>query len=120
MFLGLRMNEGVEWEALRAEFGEELMGGAVEALGDVEEAGLVIVEGGRVKLTARGRMASNEVFSRLLVSRLGMADPVRSPQERSSRVGPRLPACSIPARGETSNTRSGRLTSTRARPTSPR
>jgi hypothetical protein len=36
-------------------------------LGDVEEAGLVIVEGGRVKLTASGRMASNEVFSRLLV-----------------------------------------------------
>ena len=67
MFLGLRMNGGVELEALRAEFGEELMGGAVEALGDVEEAGLVIVEGGRVKLTASGRMASNEVFSRLLV-----------------------------------------------------
>jgi oxygen-independent coproporphyrinogen-3 oxidase len=67
MFLGLRMNEGVELEALRAEFDEELMGGAVEALGDVEEAGLVIVEGGRVKLTASGRMASNEVFSRLLV-----------------------------------------------------
>jgi oxygen-independent coproporphyrinogen-3 oxidase len=67
MFLGMRMNEGVELEALRAEFGEELMGGAVEALGDVEEAGLVIVEGGRVKLTASGRMASNEVFSRLLV-----------------------------------------------------
>jgi oxygen-independent coproporphyrinogen-3 oxidase len=67
MFLGLRMNEGMELEALRAEFGEELMGGAVEALGDVEEAGLVIVEGGRVKLTASGRMASNEVFSRLLV-----------------------------------------------------
>jgi oxygen-independent coproporphyrinogen-3 oxidase len=66
-FLGLRMNEGVELEALRAEFGEELTRGAVEALGDVEEAGLVIVEGGRVKLTVRGRMASNEVFGRLLV-----------------------------------------------------
>jgi oxygen-independent coproporphyrinogen-3 oxidase len=67
MFLGLRMNEGVELEALRAEFGEELTRGAVEALGDVEEAGLVIVEGGRVRLTAPGRMASNEVFGRLLV-----------------------------------------------------
>jgi oxygen-independent coproporphyrinogen-3 oxidase len=67
MFLGLRMNEGVEMEALRAEFGEELMRGAMEALGEVEEAGLVVSEGGRVKLTARGRMASNEVFGRLLV-----------------------------------------------------
>jgi oxygen-independent coproporphyrinogen-3 oxidase len=66
-FLGLRMNEGVELEGLRAEFGEGLLRGAMEALGDVEEAGLVVQEGGRVKLTANGRMASNEVFGRLLV-----------------------------------------------------
>jgi oxygen-independent coproporphyrinogen III oxidase len=67
MFLGLRMNEGLDLAALRAEFGDELMQGAVAAMSDVEEAGLVVVESGRVRLTARGRMASNEVFSRLLV-----------------------------------------------------
>jgi oxygen-independent coproporphyrinogen-3 oxidase len=67
MFLGLRMNEGVDLEELRTEFGEALVQGAVAALGDVEEAGLVEREGSRVRLTARGRMASNEVFSRLLV-----------------------------------------------------
>jgi oxygen-independent coproporphyrinogen-3 oxidase len=67
MFLGLRMNVGVDLEALRAEFGERLVQGAVVALGDVEEAGLVEREGSWVRLTARGRMASNEVFSRLLV-----------------------------------------------------
>ena len=67
MFLGLRMNEGVELEAARAEFGDELMRGVMEVLGDIEEAGLVVREGGRVRLTARGRMASNEVFGRLLV-----------------------------------------------------
>jgi oxygen-independent coproporphyrinogen-3 oxidase len=67
MFLGLRMNEGVDFEALRAEFGEQLVRGAVDALGDVVEAGLAIVDRGRVQLTARGRMASNEVFNRLLV-----------------------------------------------------
>jgi oxygen-independent coproporphyrinogen-3 oxidase len=39
----------------------------VAALSDVEEAGLVEREGSRVRLTARGRMVSNEVFSRLLV-----------------------------------------------------
>jgi oxygen-independent coproporphyrinogen-3 oxidase len=66
MFLGLRMNEGVELGALRTEFGEGLLRGAVEALGDVVEAGLVEVAGGRVRLTGRGRMVSNEVFSRLL------------------------------------------------------
>jgi oxygen-independent coproporphyrinogen-3 oxidase len=61
------MKEGVGVEALRGEFGE-LVSGAVKALGDVEEAGLVVIEGGRVRLTASGRMASNEVFSRLLVA----------------------------------------------------
>jgi oxygen-independent coproporphyrinogen-3 oxidase len=67
MFLGLRMNVGVDLEALRVEFGAELMQGAVAALSDVEEAGLVQREGSWLRLTARGRMVSNEVFSRLLV-----------------------------------------------------
>jgi oxygen-independent coproporphyrinogen III oxidase len=67
MFLGLRMNDGVELEALRAEFGEALVGAAEDAMRDVEEAGLILFEGGRARLTAEGRMASNEVFSRLLV-----------------------------------------------------
>jgi oxygen-independent coproporphyrinogen-3 oxidase len=67
LFLGLRMNEGIDLGPLRDEFGEGLTRGAVEALGDVEEAGLVQREGSRIRLTARGRMASNEVFSRLLV-----------------------------------------------------
>jgi oxygen-independent coproporphyrinogen-3 oxidase len=66
MFLGLRMNEGVELEALRAEFGE-LVSRALEELGDVVEAGLVVRDGSWVRLTTRGRMASNEVFGRLLV-----------------------------------------------------
>ena len=67
MFLGLRMNVGVDLQALREEFGEGLVGGAMDAMVDAEEAGLVVVEDGRVRLTTRGRMASNEVFGRLLV-----------------------------------------------------
>jgi oxygen-independent coproporphyrinogen-3 oxidase len=67
IFLGLRMNAGVDLQALGVEFGAELMRGAVAALSDVEEAGLVVREGSRVRLTARGRMVSNEVFNRLLV-----------------------------------------------------
>jgi oxygen-independent coproporphyrinogen-3 oxidase len=67
MFLGLRMNEGVEMGALRGEFGDGLVDGAIDALWDVVEAGMVVAGDGRVRLTARGRMASNEVFSRLLV-----------------------------------------------------
>jgi oxygen-independent coproporphyrinogen-3 oxidase len=68
MFLGLRRNEGVELEALRAEFGEGLVRSALEAMRDVEDAGLVQRSGGWLRLTARGRMVSNEVFERLLVA----------------------------------------------------
>ena len=67
LFLGLRMNVGVNLEALRTEFGDGLLQGTVEAFADVLEAGMIERDGSWVRLTARGRMASNEVFSRLLV-----------------------------------------------------
>jgi oxygen-independent coproporphyrinogen-3 oxidase len=67
MFLGLRMNVGVDLQALRAEFGEGLVRGATDAMEDAEEAGFAERDGSWLRLTARGRMASNEVFSRLLV-----------------------------------------------------
>jgi oxygen-independent coproporphyrinogen-3 oxidase len=67
MFLGLRMNEGVDLGALRGEFGAGMVREAIAALGEVQEAGLVERDGDWVRLTARGRMASNEVFGRLLV-----------------------------------------------------
>jgi oxygen-independent coproporphyrinogen-3 oxidase len=75
MFLGLRMNEGVDLEALREEFGEDLMRTALVAIDEVEEAGLLLREASRIRLTARGRMASNEVFSRLLVADPQLAPP---------------------------------------------
>ena len=71
LFLGLRMNVGVNLQALRAEFGEGLVGSAVEAMADSAEAGMIERDDGWVRLTARGRMASNEVFSRLLVAPVG-------------------------------------------------
>ncbi len=67
MFLGLRMNEGIDLEALRAEFGEGLVVGAMDAVAEIEEAGLIERDGTRLRLTAQGRMVSNEVFGRLLV-----------------------------------------------------
>ena len=66
MFLGLRLVEGVDLRELRREFG-----GAVDAIAagltESVEAGLVEREGERIRLTRAGRMASNEVFERLLV-----------------------------------------------------
>jgi oxygen-independent coproporphyrinogen-3 oxidase len=67
LFLGLRMNEGVSLADLRSEFGMALVDSIREPLDDVVAAGLMDRDGECIRLTARGRIASNEVFSRLLV-----------------------------------------------------
>jgi len=67
IFLGLRMNDGVSFSALWRDFGEELVRGLNDPLDELCEAGLVERDAERLWLTAHGRMASNEVFSRLLV-----------------------------------------------------
>lgn len=68
LFLGLRLNAGVSLSALRGQFGDAMVQDAMPALLEVSDAGLLELEADRVRLTARGRMVSNEVFSRLLVS----------------------------------------------------
>lgn len=68
LFLGLRLNEGVDMRQLRSQFGEAMVREAMPALVEVREAGLLELEADRIRLTAQGRMVSNEVFSRLLVS----------------------------------------------------
>ena len=67
IFLGLRMNEGVSLTRLREEFGEGLVDSLNEPLRELREAGLIEHHRDHLRLTMRGRMASNEVFSRLLV-----------------------------------------------------
>jgi oxygen-independent coproporphyrinogen III oxidase len=66
MFLGLRRTVGVSVMELEAEFGRA----RVDAVGDVMRAliagGLMEREGDWVRLTARGRMVSNEVFGELM------------------------------------------------------
>jgi len=68
LFLGLRLNEGVSIDSLREQFGEPMLRDAMESLQEVHDAGLLEIDAGRIRLTARGRMVSNEVFSRVLVS----------------------------------------------------
>jgi oxygen-independent coproporphyrinogen-3 oxidase len=62
------LNEGVSLTSLRDEFGEDLFDQIQPALQDVHEAGLLHMTPDRIALTDRGRMVSNEVFSRLLVA----------------------------------------------------
>jgi oxygen-independent coproporphyrinogen-3 oxidase len=67
LFLGLRLNEGVRFDDLRGEFGETMLRDAMPALLEVRDAGLLELESDCMRLTAHGRLASNEVFSRLLI-----------------------------------------------------
>ena len=63
-FLGLRLNRGVELSHVECEFGAAAL--HRDLLGELESNGLLAVENGWVRLTARGRLLSNEVFSRFL------------------------------------------------------
>jgi oxygen-independent coproporphyrinogen III oxidase len=68
LFLGLRLNQGVSLDALREQFGEPMLLDAMESLREVQDAGLLEMNAGTIRLTPRGRIVSNEVFSRVLVS----------------------------------------------------
>ena len=67
LFLGLRLNAGVSLQALRDQFGEAMLDQALVAMRELRAAGLLALSGDFVALTDRGRMVSNEVFSRLLL-----------------------------------------------------
>jgi oxygen-independent coproporphyrinogen-3 oxidase len=65
-FLGLRLNAGVDVAALEREFGAETVAPAMEAVGWLVEARLVDSDGKTARLTARGRLLSNDVFQEFL------------------------------------------------------
>ena len=67
LFLGLRLNVGVSLRSLRDQFGETMLRESLTAIDELRDAGLLELTGDCVALTDRGRMVSNEVFSRLLL-----------------------------------------------------
>jgi oxygen-independent coproporphyrinogen III oxidase len=67
LFLGLRLNEGVDLNRLRGRFGDAMLEGTMQVLHEVRDAGLLELSPSRMRLTPRGRVLSNEVFSRLLL-----------------------------------------------------
>ncbi|MDQ2835061.1 MAG: radical SAM family heme chaperone HemW [Acidobacteriota bacterium] len=67
LFLGLRLNEGVDLAQVSEQFGERMIREVMPALREVTDAGLLELLAERIRLTAQGRVLSNEVFSRLLV-----------------------------------------------------
>jgi oxygen-independent coproporphyrinogen-3 oxidase len=66
VFLGLRLNEGLDVRALRERFAREWVHECEERVLELARAGLMWVEDGRWGLTLRGRLVSSEVFGELL------------------------------------------------------
>ncbi len=77
-FVGLRLNSGVKLAALRREFGREPVRRALAAVERLVEDGLLTSDGKTVRLTARGRLLSNEVFQEFL----GVAEEIEVAEER--------------------------------------
>ena len=65
-FLGLRLNRGVDLRKIAAHSGPEALANALSAIAELAVAGLLQEDGDFVRLTARGRLLSNEVFQRFL------------------------------------------------------
>ena len=65
-FVGLRLNDGVSPAALRDEFGQDAFVSCGEVLDDLLRSELLERVGDRVRLTARGRLMSNDVFTQFL------------------------------------------------------
>ena len=66
MMLGLRLNSGVTIEDITRRFGITPASVYGNTLTELESLGLVDTTGGAIKLTSRGRLLGNEVFTRFL------------------------------------------------------
>jgi oxygen-independent coproporphyrinogen-3 oxidase len=65
-FLGLRLNRGVSLEKIAKKFGAGQLKQLESTIEELASTGLLESYEGRIRLTARGRLLSNEVFARFL------------------------------------------------------
>jgi oxygen-independent coproporphyrinogen-3 oxidase len=65
-FLGLRLNRGIDLECLRKEFSVDAIAAWDSAIHQCLHDGLLEQQGTILRLTARGRLLSNEVFAGFL------------------------------------------------------
>ena len=64
LMLGLRLDDGIDVNEFKARFDVAPAGAYPGEIGEFTELGLLDTANGRLRLTARGRMLSNEVFAR--------------------------------------------------------
>ena len=62
LFMGLRLTEGIDTDAYRARFGQDVWSRYGSSLAPAVEAGLLVRETGRMRLTRRGMLLANEVM----------------------------------------------------------
>ena len=65
-FLGLRLNRGINLDSIANDFGSALLTRYGEPIAELTASGLLLTESNWLRLTDRGRLLSNEVFSRFL------------------------------------------------------
>jgi oxygen-independent coproporphyrinogen-3 oxidase len=65
-FLGLRLNRGIDLAEVANEFGGGAVDSYSDALSELVAAGLLEREGTVIRLNARGRLLSNEVFEKFI------------------------------------------------------
>ncbi len=66
LFMGLRLGEGVALDAFRDEYGLDVLARYADELPRLTEADLIRIGEGRIMLTDKGRLLSNEVFVLLI------------------------------------------------------
>jgi oxygen-independent coproporphyrinogen-3 oxidase len=66
LIMGLRLNEGVSLAEFRRRFGAGAEAAYAETFAELTELGLLERANGRIRITDRGRLLANEVFTRLL------------------------------------------------------
>jgi len=65
-FLGLRLNRGVDLRQIAADFGQAAVQSVQASIDELQSDGLLVQDGSFLRLTARGRLLSNEVFQRFI------------------------------------------------------
>jgi len=66
LYLGLRLNRGLDWEEVRRACRSDRLVDCESALKEMAGIGLVEWQGNRVRLTRRGMLLSNEVFQQFV------------------------------------------------------
>lgn len=67
-FLGLRLTSGVNLDQIRRKFGDAAVARHSNTISELQRDGLADLVDGDLRLTARGRLLSNDAFARFLVN----------------------------------------------------